>query len=208
VVGVVGDVRQWGIRSPAHSEEYRAFDGTTYGTPTLVVHSTVPSLSLVPSIRHVLAQVDPDLPLDVSTMRQIIEDHTTDARFQMLMIGIFAAVALPLAAVGLYGVISYSVSRRTQEIGIRAALGAARHNLVRMVVGDGLKLASFGVVIGLAAAAMATRLMSSLLFGVRALDPATFLLTALVLTVVAVLATYIPARRAAHIDPMAALKYE
>lgn len=131
-----------------------------------------------------------------------------DRRFLLLLVGLFAVAALALAAVGIYGVVAFSVTRRTQEIGIRVSLGAQRSNILRLVVGEGARMAAFGVVIGIAASLAITRLMSSLLFGVSATDPLTFVGVAALLSSVAPLASYLPARRAMRVDPMVALRYE
>jgi ABC-type antimicrobial peptide transport system permease subunit len=142
------------------------------------------------------------------TMDSIISDSLASQRFSMAVLGVFAMLALALASVGIYGVISYLVGQRTQEIGIRVALGANRSDVLRMVLGDGMKMTLIGVGIGLAAALGLTRLMASLLFGVSATDPLTFAAVAMLLSVVALAACYIPARRAMRVDPMVALRYE
>jgi putative ABC transport system permease protein len=153
--------------------------------------------------------VDKDQPVsDIRTMEDILSESMARQRFSMLLLGIFAAVALVLAAVGIYGVMSYSVAQRTREIGLRMALGAQRSDVLKLVVGEGLKLVLIGVVFGLVAAFILTRVMASLLFGVSATDPTTFVAISLVLISVAVLASYIPARRATRVDPMIALRYE
>jgi len=141
-------------------------------------------------------------------MNEVIAGTLTQQRFSMILLDAFAAVALLLASVGLYGVISYLVGQRTHELGVRIALGAARKNIIRLVVNHGMKMALGGVGIGLAAALGLTRLMSEMLYGVSATDPATFAVIALLLLAVALLACYIPARRATRVDPLVALRHE
>ncbi|MGC1934177.1 MAG: FtsX-like permease family protein, partial [Candidatus Acidiferrales bacterium] len=153
--------------------------------------------------------VDPGEPLThVESMEQVVSGSLNNWRFHAILLGIFGALALVIAAVGVYGVISYSVAQRTHEIGIRMALGAQRGSVLRLVIGQGLALAGIGVVVGIAAALGLTRLMTSLLYGVSANDPLTFAGVAILLLGVALLASYIPARRAMRVDPMVALRYE
>ena len=210
IVGVVGDVKHHTLDKEAGSECYFSYQQIPSPYMTLVARSKSdnPS-SLAPGLRQAVEQVDKDQPLsDIRTMEQLLADSLANRRFNMLLLGIFAAVALLLAAVGIFGVMNYSVTQRTHEIGIRMALGAQSADVLRMVVGQGMMLTFIGVVIGLIAAFALTRLMASLLYGVTATDPWTFAAVALVLSAVALLASFIPARRATKVDPMVALRYE
>jgi ABC-type antimicrobial peptide transport system permease subunit len=144
----------------------------------------------------------------VAPLTVIVKDSLTQSRFSMLLLGAFGALALILASIGIYGVISYSVGQRTREIGVRMALGAQRRNVLGLVLGQGARLAGLGIAIGLVAAIGVTRLMASLLFGVAPRDPLTFFAVPVLLMAIALLACYIPARRAMRVDPMVALRYE
>jgi putative ABC transport system permease protein len=166
-------------------------------------------MALAATVRKTVWEVDKDQPVsNIRTMNEVLSESIARQRFSMLLLGTFAAVALLLAAVGIYGVMSYSVTQRRNEIGIRMALGAQKRDVLKLTVGHGLKLVMIGVAFGLAGAFMLTRLMSSLLFGVRATDPATFVAISVILVGVALLASYIPARRATKVDPLVALRYE
>jgi putative ABC transport system permease protein len=157
----------------------------------------------------VVAGVDKDQPIfAIATMNKIVSDGVSAPRLTLVLLGLFSALALILAAIGIYGVISYSVAQRTHEIGVRMTLGAQRSDILRMVLGQGIKIALVGIVIGMVAAFALTRLMTGLLFSVSAGDPATFAAVAALLVLVAILACYIPARRAIRVDPMVALRYE
>jgi predicted permease len=209
VVGVVGDTRQWGLRVRPRPEEYQPFDGSTCCGTILVLHTALPPQSLVAEVRQQVAALDHDLPLfAIRTMEQLVAQETAGARTQGLLVGLFAGLAVLLAAVGIYGVMAYLVAQRTQEIGIRMALGAHRSDVLRLVVGRGLKLTLIGVAIGNAAALGLTRFLSSLLYEVKPTDRVTFIAVSMILTTVALLASYIPSRRATKVDPMVALRYE
>ncbi len=220
IVGVVRHVNHWGLGSDASAkiryqlylpfvqipDPFMAELGTGMN---LVVRTTVNPLSMEKGVRAAIAQMDSNQPVyDVKTMQQFVTDSLADRRFSMLLLGIFAALALLLASVGIYGVISYSASQRTHEIGIRMALGAGRADVLRLVVGQGLTLVLAGIGLGLAAAFGLTRLMASMLYGVQPTDLVTFAGVSLLLAMLALLASYIPARRASKVDPMVALRYE
>jgi putative ABC transport system permease protein len=161
------------------------------------------------ALRSALAEIDPNQPLvNVRTMEDNIATTVAQPRFRTWLIGIFATVALVLAAVGVYGVMSYTVTQRTSEIGIRVTLGAQPEDVFKIVVGEGLRLALAGVGVGIVAALAMTRVLQSFLFGISAYDPPTFFAVALLLTIVAVAASFFPARRATLVDPMVALRYE
>jgi putative ABC transport system permease protein len=175
----------------------------------VIVSTEVEPLSLAATVRKTVWEIDKDQPVsDISTMEDVLSESVARQRFSMLLLGIFAAVALALAAVGIYGVMSYSVAQRTREIGIRMALGAQGRDVLKLVIGQGMRLAFIGVTVGLIGAFALTRLMQSLLFGVSATDWLTFVVIAFLLAVVALLACYLPARRATKVDQMIALRYE
>ncbi|MFN2455430.1 MAG: ABC transporter permease [Pyrinomonadaceae bacterium] len=214
IVGIVGDVKKRGLAKSIEPEIYTLPEQSlTNDTPAramyLVVHTSTEPASLTAAVRSRIQAIDKEQPIaEVATMEKLLSDSLSQARFSTLLLGLFAGVALLLAAVGIYGVMSYSVTQRTHEIGIRMALGAQGRDVMRLVIGQGMVLAVIGVVIGLAASFLLTRLMKSLLFGVAATDPATFTAITLLLASVALAACYIPARRATKVDPMIALRYE
>ena len=209
VVGVVGDTKMYGLANPSRLEVYSPIQQNVESTMDLLVKSQLDPSALTSEIRGVVAGVDKDQSIfAIATMNEVISDGVSAPRLTLVLLGLFSALALILAAIGTYGVISYSVAQRTHEIGIRMALGAQRSDVLRLVVGQGVRLAALGVAIGIAAAFGLTRLMSSLLFGVGANDPSTFAAVSVLLLLVALAACYIPARRAIAVDPMDALRYE
>jgi putative ABC transport system permease protein len=210
IVGVVGDARQWGLERPPDPEIYFSYAQIGFGSETaLVIRTNLEPSSLSEGVRGAIREVSGDAPVyGVKTMMQVTADSTAQRRFNTILMTSFAGIALLMATIGLYGVISYSVAQRSQEIGIRMALGAQPGNVLRMVLWYGLKLALAGVVFGLLLSLAVTRMMESLLYGVGATDPLTLIIGAGFLTLVALLACYIPARRATKIDPMTALRYE
>ncbi|MGH9703897.1 MAG: ABC transporter permease [Candidatus Acidiferrales bacterium] len=209
IVGVVGDVRHLGLNQEAGPEVYAPESQMPFDGMILVVRTDSDPRSAIGAIRQQVRALDKDLPVfDAKLLEEYLSASLAQPRFNTFLLGIFAVVALLLAVVGLYGVMSYSVVQRTHEIGIRMALGAQAKNVMQMVVGQALRLTLTGCVIGLAGAWAVTRLMSTLLYGVSASDPATFAAVALLLGVVSLLACYVPARRAMRVDPMVALRYE
>jgi predicted permease len=224
IVGVVGHVRHWGLGNESSYTQAQAYyplyqipdqwvtGSEGFPTTTIIVRTPLPAAAVIPSIKNVLYGIGKDQPIyNVESMEEIASESMSAQRFPLILLGAFAVLALLLASVGIYGVISYSVTQRVHEIGIRMALGAEKQNVFRMVVGHGLRLALAGLTIGTVAALILTRVLSSfshLLYGVGSNDPATFIAVGLVLTGVAILACYIPARRATRVDPIVALRYE
>ncbi len=209
IVGVVGDVRYDSLTDAAGPTVYFPHPELTYSFMTFVVHTSGDPAELTPAIRREVSGLDPDQPVsDVRTMTRVMAETMGRQRFNTLLLVIFAGLATLLAAIGIFGVMNYSVTLRTREIGLRMALGAQPRRVLVLVLRHGLLLTLVGVGIGLAVALALTRLMSSLLFGVEATDPATFAAIVPLLTVVSLLACYIPARRATRIDPLVALRYE
>src|SRR5256714_541214 len=208
VIGVVKDVRQNDFIAQPKMQMYFAYRQLKdLAANALIVRTSVEPMSLATSIRDAIWAVDKDQPVaNVDTMDHIVSEAIARQRFSMLLLGIFAALALVLAAVGIYGVMSYSVAQRIHEIGIRMALGARRTDVLKMIVNQGLKLVSIGMMLGLAAAFLLTRVLQSLLFGISATDPVTFFGISLVLLAVAILASYLPALRATKVDPIIALR--
>jgi putative ABC transport system permease protein len=209
IVGVVGDTKLYGLANPSRLEIYVPFRQSVSDHMDLVVKSPIDPAALTSAIRRLIAGIDKDQPIfAISTMRQLIENSVSTRRITLILLGLFSALALVLAAIGIYGVISYSVAQRTHEIGIRMALGAQKADVLRMILTQGAKIAGAGVVIGIVASFALTRLMTNLLFSVSAADPVTFTAVAIVLVAVAMLACYIPARRTLRVDPILSLRYE
>jgi predicted permease len=219
VVGVVGDVKDEALDQPVRAHTYEpymqecsqkgAMQGGMCGTLNVAVRSHVTPAGLLSALQTALHAIDPAEPLTgVRTLSEVLESSVAPRRFNTFLLAIFACAALLLSSIGLYGVISYSVGQRTHEIGIRMALGGQPRDILRAILGQGLKLLAIGVALGLAASLALSRLMVTLLYGVSATDPFTFVLVAVLLTLVALVACYIPARRAMKVDPMIALRYE
>ena len=211
IIGVVADVRHRGLDSEPTPEIYRSYmqgRGPQRGI-ALVIRTEGDPLTLVPFLRTAVLEIDPTLPLDdVMTMEARLATSVAQPRFYALLLGLFASLALTLAGVGIYGMLSYLVSQRSTEIGVRMALGARQSSILTLVLRQGAWLTGIGLVIGLGGAYAVTGLLTSLLFGVTATDPITFAIVPLILMTVALLACYIPARRATRVDPMVALRYE
>jgi putative ABC transport system permease protein len=211
IVGVVGDVKQGPMDTPTMPHTYGSYSQSNIPCSSLnvAVRAQGNPLSLASALRATVWGLDRQLAVArVRTMHQIISESTAPRRFNLSLLAAFATLAVALAAIGIYGVISYSVAQRTHEIGIRMALGAQRDDVLRQVIGQGLVLLGAGVLIGVLGASVLTRFLATLLYEVRPTDPVTFIAVSLVLTVVALLASYVPARRATKVDPMVALRYE
>ena len=222
IVGIVGDVKQFGLGNPSPPMVYASYlqNAETYPGGAVTSHidqdlaiRMAPGLrgpaSLITAVKKVVAQLDPELPLPAFvSMKQLLASSLDDSRFYMRLLGIFAAVAVLMAIMGVYGVMSYLVSKRTHEIGVRVALGAQPTDVLGLFASMGLKLAAMGVIVGIALSVALTRVLASFLFGVTATDPPTYAAVAVTLIAIALLASYIPARRATKVDPTVALRYE
>jgi putative ABC transport system permease protein len=209
VVGVVGDAKHYWLEDQPKPQMYGSYTQQPGYFATVVIRTTVEPLALTESVRQAVWKVDADQPMwKIRTVEFLVDRSVANRKFLMALMGIFASLALVLTMIGLYGVISYLVNQRTQEIGIRMALGAQMGDILRLVLKQGMLLVLLGVGLGLAASWMLTRLMVRLLYEVSATDPLTFVTISSLLIVVAFLACYLPARRATKVDPLVALRYE
>jgi putative ABC transport system permease protein len=206
VVGVVRDVKQYGLDTAGPMAMYETLAQFPSSALTLVVRSAVEPSTMVAAVRRQILALDKDQAVfNIETMEQLVSDSIALRRFSMFLLGVFAALALLLAAIGIYGVLAQSVSQRTHEIGIRMALGAQACDVLKLVVRQGMSLTAVGIAVGLLGAFALTRLLASLLFGVGPTDPNTFIWIPVLLAAVSFLACFIPARRAAKLDPIKAL---
>jgi putative ABC transport system permease protein len=211
IVGVIADIKNAGMDKPAGTELYMPYSqvGFPYRNFSVVLRTSGDPLQLSRAATEAVHSLDPSLPVSsIRTMDDVIATAESRPRFLTLLLGLFSGLAMALAAVGIYGVMAYSVTQRTQEIGIRMALGAKPTDVLGMVVKNGMLLTAIGMAVGLGAALGLTRLMRTLLFGVTATDAMTFVTVPLVLVVIALIACYIPARRATRVDPLIALRYD
>lgn len=209
IVGVLADTKMYGLANPARLEVYVPFRQMAASEMVLLVKSGMEPAALVSAIRAVVVSIDKEQPIfGIATMQEVVNASVSTRRITLILLGLFSGLALVLASIGIYGVISYSVAQRAREIGIRMALGAQRGDVLRLVLAQGGKISLAGIAIGSAASAGLTWLMAKLLYSVSAVDPATFIAVAFVLAVIAMVASYIPARRALRVDPLVALRNE
>jgi putative ABC transport system permease protein len=209
VVGVVGDVKYAGVAGQTGPAFYLPLRQSAFRNQNLVVRATGDRSTIVGRIREVLHAIDPNLPLaDVRTMEERLWASSGESRFRTVLMALFGVMGLTLAAIGIYGVVAYSVTQRTRELGVRAALGATRSDLMRMVLSDGLKLATVGAALGVGLALASGRVVAALLFETGPADPAVVAGATGVLMFIAVVAAVLPARRAADVDPVVALRVE
>jgi putative ABC transport system permease protein len=209
VIGVVGDVKHDGLHEPAFMHAYLSNLQFPWGVLRVALRSKLNQADLITSVQREVRAIDPNQPVsNIITMGAILADSMGTRRLAMSLFGLFAVIALLLTAIGLYGVMAYSVSQRTREMGIRIALGAQTGNVLRLVVKQGMILAVIGVVLGLITSFAMTRLMRTMLYEVSATDPVTFIFAPLLIGAVTLVACWVPARRAAKVDPMIALRSE
>jgi putative ABC transport system permease protein len=208
VIGIVGNVRGFTIEQAIEPEAHTPFTQDPPGEAYIVVRATRDPEAVTGSLRTTIASIDPNLPVEVQTMDSIVDSAVSSPRVRTILLASFAALALVLTAVGIYGVVSYFVSERTREIGIRMALGARKEEVLRLVLGKGLVLTASGLMIGTVAAAVFMRLLSTLLFGVTATDPLTYGTASVVLLMFSLVAILVPARRATRVDPIRAIRHD
>jgi putative ABC transport system permease protein len=209
IVGVLADTKMYGLANPARLEVYVPFRQAASNGMVLLVKSGQEPTALVSAVRGIVASIDKEQPIfRIATMQEVVNASVSTRRITLILLGLFSALALVLAGIGIYGVISYSAAQRSREIGIRMALGAQRGDVMRLVLAQGGKISAAGIVIGSAASLGLTRLMAKLLYSVSVVDPATFAVVAFVLALIATVASYIPARRALRVDPLVALRNE
>lgn len=209
IIGVTANVRSIDLREEPSPELYFSSMQNNFSYMAIVIRSTVEPESLAPALRQAVAEVDRTVPIsEVKTMEHIVSESVTQPRFNLFLLAVFSGIALLLSAAGIYGVTAYTVTQRTHELGIRIALGAQVGDVLRMILGQGMMVIGAGIALGLIAAFGLMRLMKSLLFGVSATDPFTFIGITVVLIAAGLLACYLPARRATKVDPLVALRYE
>jgi putative ABC transport system permease protein len=209
IVGIVGDVRHEGLDSDPRTEVFLPHLQEPYGSMTYVVRTGSEPSMLLQAIKNEVWAVNKNLPFSsIATIDDLVSKSLGERRFNLLLLGAFAGIALTLAGIGIYGLMSFSTSRRTHEIGVRIALGAQTGDIMKAVLKEGMLLTTAGLALGLIASIALTRFLSSLLFGVTATDPLTFFVISFVLAAVALVACFVPARRATRVDPMVALRYE
>ena len=209
VIGVVASVRHGALNADPRARVYGARAQASYPTSAMVVRSAELPSTLVETVRRTILEADPDQPIaNVRTMEEAVRRSLARQRTTLILLGLFAVVAISLACIGIYGVMSYSVGQRARELGIRSALGATRSSVIRLVLGDGMKLSLIGIAVGLGAAFFLARLVEKLLFEVKTHDPLVFIASVCLLGVVAALSTYLPARRASRVDSIVALRSE
>jgi hypothetical protein len=209
VIGVVGDVRGAGLDAAPKPEFYISALQAGFAPGSLAIHTRVAPAGIAGAVRQAIWSIDPDQPVaDVVTMEEILDGEVFQRRLQTTLLAVFAALALVLASIGLYGLLAYLVGQQVPEIGLRMALGAAPADVLRRIVGLGVRLTAIGLAAGAAGALAASRLLASMLFGVKPTDPWIYGLVAIVLVLTAAIASYLPARRAMKIDPIAALRQD
>lgn len=209
IIGVIGDVHEWQWNESTFGQVYLPVAQNPSRMMSFAVRSRTNPAHLTAAVKGVIESLDPDQPVTaVRTMDEYLSDALSQRRLSMLLLALFAGVATLLAGIGIYGVMAYAVSQRSHEIGIRMALGAAPADVLRMIVGDGMRLAAIGLILGVAGSFLVLRYLKSQLYGIRATDPLTLITVAFVLAIVAIAACYFPARRATKVDPLVALRYE